>query len=114
MGCKQCKILFTKHHQNINNNHINSTIIIQPSSPSIPNNNKQIIISLNDTSPKICKRHRKFQFTTLDFPSSPTLDNLPVELVYHILDRLDTYTIFTSLYNVCKRLKELFGNQLIR
>jgi hypothetical protein len=107
MGCKQCKILFTKHHQNINNNHINSTIIIQPSSPSIPNNNKQIIISLNDTSPKICKRHRKFQFTTLDFPSSPTLDNLPVELVYHILDRLDTYTIFTSLYNVCKRLNSI-------
>jgi hypothetical protein len=79
MGCKQCKIFLTKHEQNTNHN---STMIIQPQT----------------------KKIRKFQMKILDYPLIPTLDNLPVELIYHILDRLDTNTIFTSLYNVCKRL----------
>jgi len=103
MGCKQCKIFSAKHHEN---NNINSTISIEPNLISIPNN-KKLIISSNETNPRICKRHEKFQFTKLDFPSLPTLDNLPVELIYYILDQLDTCTIFTSLYNVCKRLNSI-------
>ena len=88
MGCKQCKIFLTKHEQNTNNQDFNSTIIIQP-----------------QTFPK--KKIRKYSTKTFDYPSIPTLDNLPVELIYHILDRLDTNTIFTSLYNVCKRLNSI-------
>jgi hypothetical protein len=81
MGCKQCKIFSIKHKEN-NNQNSNSTIIVQP----------QIF-------PK-----KKIRMKSFDYPFMPTLDNLPVELIYHILDRLDTNTIFTSLYNVCKRL----------
>ena len=84
MGCKQCKTFFTKHH--------NSTIIIEPQIFSTP------------------KRTRNIQFTKFDYPSCPTLDNLPVELIYHILDRLDTNTILISLYNVCKRLNSILQN----
>jgi hypothetical protein len=97
MGCKQCKIFLTKHHEN-NSSNINSTTIISPNSIS-----KQLTISSNE----IASKHKKFEFTTLDFSSIPTLDDLPVELIYHILDQLDTYTIFTSLYNVCKRLNSI-------
>lgn len=79
MGCKQCKIFLTRHREN--------NIIIQPNSISNLS---------NESIPKICKRHENIELLTLD--------DLPVELIYHILDRLDTYTIFTSLYNVCKRL----------
>jgi hypothetical protein len=34
----------------------------------------------------------------------PSFTALPVELVYRILDKLDTLTIFVSCRNVCTRL----------
>ena len=95
MGCKQCKTFLTKHHENNNNN---STIIVKPNS---------IAISSNEIIQKIPKKYEKYQLTTLDISSLITLDNLPVELIYYILDQLDTYTILTSLYNVCKRLNSI-------
>jgi hypothetical protein len=102
MGCKQCKIFLPKHHAN---NYINSTVV-EPNIISI-RNNEQSIISSDKTRRHIRNKHRELKFTTICFPSSPTMDNLPVELIYHIFDRLDTYTIFTSLYNVCTRLNSI-------
>lgn len=84
MGCQQCKIFLTKHHENHNNTIIQSNTISNIS---------------NEFTRQICQKHEKILF--------PTLDNLPVELIYYILDRLDTYTIITSLYNVCKRLNSV-------
>lgn len=37
----------------------------------------------------------------------PTIDELPVEIIYKILDELDICTIFTSLHHVCKRFDEI-------
>ena len=95
MGCKQCKIFLTRHHENKN-------IIEQNSIPV--QNIQQPIISSYETIPKIHKRQLKLKSIKIDFP---TLDNLPVELIYSIFDQLDTYTIFTSLYNVCTRLNSI-------
>jgi hypothetical protein len=39
-----------------------------------------------------------------------SLDCLPTELIYQILNYLDTQTIFLLLYKVCKRLKEIIEN----
>ena len=39
--------------------------------------------------------------------NSACFDDLPVELIYHIFDQLDTLTILTSLYNVSKRLNAM-------
>jgi len=39
--------------------------------------------------------------------SPATLDELPVEILYKILDELDISTIFESLYHVCKRFDEI-------
>ncbi len=36
-----------------------------------------------------------------------TLATLPVEMIYRILDHLDTETIFLSLRNVCQRLNDI-------
>ncbi|CAF1593956.1 unnamed protein product [Adineta ricciae] len=36
-----------------------------------------------------------------------TFDQLPVEILYRILDELDISTIFQSVYHVCKRLDEI-------
>ena len=38
---------------------------------------------------------------------SPSLMTLPIELVYRILDSLDTVTILLSVRNVCLRLNEI-------
>jgi hypothetical protein len=42
--------------------------------------------------------------------SPPTLDELPVEILYKILDELDVSTIFLSLYHVCKRFDEILSS----
>jgi hypothetical protein len=42
--------------------------------------------------------------------SPPTLDELPVEILYKILDELDISTIFISLYHVCKRFDEILSS----
>ena len=41
--------------------------------------------------------------------SSPIFDELPVEVIYKILDELDISTIFISLYNVCHRFNEILS-----
>lgn len=41
------------------------------------------------------------------FTSPPNFDELPVEIIYKILDELDTCTIFSSLFHVCKRFDEI-------
>ncbi|CAF1483784.1 unnamed protein product [Rotaria sp. Silwood1] len=93
MGCKQCKIFTTKHE-----NYKTKSTIIEQNSISIPNNEPTQILSNKINS------NKQIKFTTIDSSLLPTLDNLPVELIYYILKQLDTYTIFTSLYNVCSRL----------
>jgi hypothetical protein len=40
---------------------------------------------------------------------SPTFDELPVEIIYKILDELDVCTILISLYNVCHRFDEILS-----
>ncbi|CAF3114654.1 unnamed protein product [Rotaria sp. Silwood2] len=101
MGCKQCKIFLTKHE-----NYKSNSTIIEQNSTSISNNEPITILS-NKTNLKNHKTHRQIKFTTINSQLLPTLDNLPVELIYHIFDQLDTYTIFTSLYNVCIRLNSI-------
>jgi len=44
------------------------------------------------------------------FISPPTLDELPVEILYKILDELDVSTIFISLYHVCKRFDKILSS----
>ncbi|UJR38306.1 hypothetical protein I4U23_030976 [Adineta vaga] len=39
-----------------------------------------------------------------------TLDELPIEIVFKILDELDTYTIFRSLHHVSKRFNEVLSS----
>ena len=41
------------------------------------------------------------------FTLPPTIDKLPVEIIYKILDELDICTIFSSLHHVCKRFDEI-------
>ncbi|CAF2050701.1 unnamed protein product [Rotaria magnacalcarata] len=93
MGCKHCKIWLTKHENQ--NNHL-TTINTNQNSSSISNHEQPVSLS---NQPNSQKTHRQEKCTSLD--------NLPVELVYHLLDRLDTDTIFTSLYNVCPRLNSI-------
>ncbi|CAF1461441.1 unnamed protein product [Rotaria sordida] len=102
MGCKQCKIFLTKHE-----NYKSNSTIIEQNSISISNNEPRIILSNQITSSNNHKIHRHIKFTTIDSSLLPTLDNLPAELIYYILDQLNTYTIFTSLYNVCNRLNSI-------
>ena len=80
MGCKQCKILFGKP--------VKSTVNFTNLHPS---RSSDIVTVQPAASPS----------------SSLTFENLPVELIYHILDRLDTDTIFTSLYNVSPHLNSI-------
>lgn len=42
-------------------------------------------------------------------PAQATIDELPVEIIYKILDELDVCTIFVSLYNVCHRLDNILS-----
>ena len=44
-----------------------------------------------------------------NFITPPNLDELPVEIIYKILDQLDLSIVFTSLYHVCKRLDEILS-----
>ena len=53
------------------------------------------------------KKARRLYLSPEPFPASPSLENLPVELIYHILDQLDTHTILASLRNVCSRLNSI-------
>ncbi len=49
--------------------------------------------------------------TILDFNKmSLSLHTLPVELVYHIFDHLDTFTIFLSCTNVCEKLNNIIDS----
>lgn len=82
MGCQQCKILFTRQEKST----VNFTDIHRSVRSSIT----------VTTEPSIAP--------------SLTFENLPVELIYHILDRLDTDTILTSLYNVSPRLNSIVRN----
>lgn len=92
MGCKQCRILLRKQDSH--------SINIQQNSTSHPR-------SLNSSNEISQQSQKQIKFTTLDFPLLPKLDNLPVELIYHILDRLDTNTILTSLYNVSSHFNSI-------
>ena len=38
-----------------------------------------------------------------------TIDQLPVEIIYKILDELDVCTAFSTLYNVCNRFNEILS-----
>ncbi len=51
------------------------------------------------------KNNKLKKLPKLTFP--PTIDELPVEIIYKILDELDICTIFTSVYHVCKRFDEI-------
>ncbi|CAF1205007.1 unnamed protein product [Adineta steineri] len=85
MGCKQCRFFLFKHH--INN--------YTPSNPI-----EQNIISVKRNEPSAIS-------SNVPEKKLSTLDNLPVELIYYIFDQLDTYTILTSIYNVCTRLNSI-------
>ena len=106
MGCKQCKFLGVKPSVRPDESVVwdghNTVLRVRPVLHHEP-----IVLSLDDATPRIHKRARKCKFKDTDFPSSSTLDTLPVELIYHLLDQLDTFTIVTSLYNVCKRLNSI-------
>ncbi|CAF4685368.1 unnamed protein product, partial [Rotaria socialis] len=39
----------------------------------------------------------------------PNIEDLPVEIIYKILDELDIDTIFVSLYHSCKRFDEILS-----
>lgn len=82
MGCKQCKILFTKP--------VKSTVNFTNIQPTRTSSEIVTVQPTNSSS-----------------LSSLTFENLPVELIHHILDRLDTDTIFSSLYNVSPHLNSI-------
>ncbi|UJR31987.1 hypothetical protein I4U23_019460 [Adineta vaga] len=97
MGCKQCKNFLPKHQVN---NYIEQNIF------SISN---QSITGSSNGPNRYSQRkyHQDIHFTTIGSSLLATLDNLPIELIYYIFDRLDTFTILTSLYNVCRRLNSI-------
>jgi len=39
--------------------------------------------------------------------STPSLDTLPIELLYRIIDNVDVRTIFLSFRNVCQRFNTI-------
>ncbi|CAF1544947.1 unnamed protein product [Adineta ricciae] len=99
MGCKQCKFLSSKHRVNdcIEQNVYSITTQSTTNSSNRTNRYHQD------------KHQYDASFTTIGFPNLLTLDNLPVELVYHIFDQLDTFTIVTSMLNVCRRLNSIIS-----
>lgn len=106
MGCKQCKFVGIKPSVQPDRDLAwDGQDIVARVRPVLKN--RPIILSLDDVSPRIQKRSRICKFKNTDFPSSSTLDTLPVELIYHLLDQLDAFTIFTSLYNVCTRFNSI-------
>lgn len=42
--------------------------------------------------------------------SSQSFVTLPIEIIYHILDSLDTLTIFLAFRNVCRRFNDITNN----
>ncbi|CAF0880164.1 unnamed protein product [Adineta ricciae] len=99
MGCKQCKLLSSKHRVNdyIEQNVYSITTQSTTSSSNRTNRYHQD------------KHQYDTSFTTIGFPNLLTLDNLPVELIYYIFDQLDTFTIVTSMLNVCRRLNSIIN-----
>ena len=94
MGCKQFKMFATG----------SSGLAAKTNDPVETNG-----IRLEERPAKLpsSKKCRRLRLSPEPFPASPSLENLPVELVYHILDQLDTRTILSSLRNVCSRLNSI-------
>ncbi len=73
---------------------------LETSSKIIPKNQSACIV-----------QHYISKQTTSNFSKMPlSLHTIPVEMVYGILDHLDTLTIVVSCRNVCERLNDIIDN----
>ena len=52
---------------------------------------------------------KKLDIVSRQFISSVTIDHLPVENIYRMLDELDTCTVFTSLCSVCNYFNSILS-----
>ena len=102
MGCKECRLTresktIVYHSRKID------TVEFRSEQQKIDRLN----ISIDEQVRRVHPRRKQLVADVDDYPDVPNLDNLPVELLYYLFDRLDASTIVTSLYNVCQRLNTI-------
>ncbi len=70
---------------------------------------RYLIINYSSTKSRVVQHYISKETTSNFNHMALSLDTLPVEMVYRILDHLDTFTIFISCLNICKRLNDIIN-----